>query len=430
MSLVIVYLLLCLLVSCCGILSSSYEALTGIEVKPFQYFGEAEESRQTSSEETPFIQSLREASSLTRLKTGTTIVGICFRDGVVLGADTRSTGGPIVMDKNKLKIRQIARRIYCCGAGTSADCEQVTRKAFHDLALEKIENEISGSLISEYDYCDSVKGAVSFLKQAIQVGPRQRNSNRKVQTVLILGGLDAYVSQQIHHRARMEIPNKPSKFVPSLYQIDMDGVPQRVGMAALGSGSTDAMAVLEQEKRMWGSRRAAMSPGQAGATTEGGVDHNVNSPVVSDSQYYISDLTLEEAVGIVRKAVRAGILNDLGSGSHVDLCVLEAGSGAVRRWREELVTSWDSERLPPPPPLPLRELVAAEAGTHSRGSMGGDGEGEMHLSDAQSSSGGGSLGRVVFSKVRPIRRIVDGRVQEVSGSGMMDHSLADNIELL
>ncbi|KAJ1945193.1 Proteasome subunit beta type-7, partial [Linderina macrospora] len=31
----------------------------------------------------------------TATKTGTTIVGLIFRDGVVLGADTRATAGPI-----------------------------------------------------------------------------------------------------------------------------------------------------------------------------------------------------------------------------------------------------------------------------------------------------------------------------------------------
>lgn len=62
-------------------------------------------------------------------KTGTTIVGLCCTDGIVLGADTRSTGGPLVMDKNKLKIHNIAARIFCCAAGTSADCDQITRRA-------------------------------------------------------------------------------------------------------------------------------------------------------------------------------------------------------------------------------------------------------------------------------------------------------------
>ena len=48
------------------------------------------------------------------------------QDGVCLGADTRATEGPIVCDKNCEKIHYIADTIYCCGAGTSADTENVT----------------------------------------------------------------------------------------------------------------------------------------------------------------------------------------------------------------------------------------------------------------------------------------------------------------
>ncbi|RLM92000.1 proteasome subunit beta type-7-B [Panicum miliaceum] len=59
-------------------------------------------------------------------KTGTTIVGLVFADGVVLGADTRATEGPIVADKNCEKIHYMAPNIYCCGAGTAADTEAVT----------------------------------------------------------------------------------------------------------------------------------------------------------------------------------------------------------------------------------------------------------------------------------------------------------------
>ncbi len=59
-------------------------------------------------------------------KTGTTIVGLVYKDGVVLGADTRATEGSIVCDKNCEKIHYIARRVWCCGAGTSADTENST----------------------------------------------------------------------------------------------------------------------------------------------------------------------------------------------------------------------------------------------------------------------------------------------------------------
>lgn len=41
----------------------------------------------------------------TAWKTGTTIVGVVYKDGVVLGADTRATGGAEVVDKNCEKVR-------------------------------------------------------------------------------------------------------------------------------------------------------------------------------------------------------------------------------------------------------------------------------------------------------------------------------------
>jgi 20S proteasome subunit beta 2 len=44
----------------------------------------------------------------------------------VLGADTRSTSDTTVADKNCEKIHYIAPNIYCCGAGTAADTENVT----------------------------------------------------------------------------------------------------------------------------------------------------------------------------------------------------------------------------------------------------------------------------------------------------------------
>jgi len=57
-------------------------------------------------------------------------VGVMCKDGVVLGADTRATSGPIVEDKNCEKIDYMAPNIYCCGAGTAADTFYIKRN-FH-----------------------------------------------------------------------------------------------------------------------------------------------------------------------------------------------------------------------------------------------------------------------------------------------------------
>lgn len=71
-------------------------------------------------------------------KTGTTIAGIVFDKGVVLGADTRATSGPIVAQKNCEKIHYIAPNIYCCGAGTAADTENVTEMISSQLTLMRL----------------------------------------------------------------------------------------------------------------------------------------------------------------------------------------------------------------------------------------------------------------------------------------------------
>ena len=46
------------------------------------------------------------------LKTGTTIAAITYNGGVVLGADTRATAGPVVAVKDVFKIHYISENIW------------------------------------------------------------------------------------------------------------------------------------------------------------------------------------------------------------------------------------------------------------------------------------------------------------------------------
>ncbi len=69
------------------------------------------------------------------IKTGTTIVGVTYKSGVILCADTRSTNGPVVANKNCEKIHFISPKIMCCGAGTAADTRRVSRMAFKEMSL-------------------------------------------------------------------------------------------------------------------------------------------------------------------------------------------------------------------------------------------------------------------------------------------------------
>ena len=71
-------------------------------------------------------------------KTGTTICGVKYNGGVVLAADTRATGGSIVVEKNCEKIHYIAPNIYCCGAGTAADTQFVNLFQSSNLELQRL----------------------------------------------------------------------------------------------------------------------------------------------------------------------------------------------------------------------------------------------------------------------------------------------------
>ncbi|SCU88700.1 LAMI_0D11034g1_1 [Lachancea mirantina] len=187
--------------------------------------------------------------------TGTTIVGVKFNGGVVIAADTRSTQGPIVANKNCAKLHRMAPRIWCAGAGTAADTEEVTKLVGSNLELHSLYAGRAPRVVS----------ALQMLKQHLF------KYQGHVGAYLIVAGVDPTGAHlfSIHAHGSTDV---------GFYQ-------------SLGSGSLAAMAVLE----------ANWKP----------------------------ELTKEEAMTLAADAIEAGIWNDLGSGSNVDLCVMEVGKDAA-----------------------------------------------------------------------------------------------------
>ena len=181
-------------------------------------------------------------------KTGTTIAGVVFKDGVVLGADTRATGGNIVADKNCAKIHYMAPNIYCCGAGTAADTENVTDMVSSQLQLHRLNTGRQSRIITS-------------LRMLTQHLFRYQGH---ISAALVLGGVDFSG--------------------PHLYCVYPHGSSSVLPFVTMGSGSLAAMSVFEDR--------------------------------------YHPDMEREEAMELVKDAIRAGIFNDLGSGSSVDLCVI------------------------------------------------------------------------------------------------------------
>ncbi|CAG8458515.1 17973_t:CDS:10 [Cetraspora pellucida] len=142
-------------------------------------------------------------------KTGTTIIGLIFKDGVILAADTRSTNGPIVANKNCEKLHYLAPNMYCAGAGTAADTEQSTALISSQLELHRLATGRSARVVT----------AVTMLKQMLF------RYQGHIGAALIVGGYD--VSG------------------PGLFNIHPHGSTEKLPYVTMGSGSLAAMSILE-----------------------------------------------------------------------------------------------------------------------------------------------------------------------------------------
>ncbi|XP_062867524.1 proteasome 20S subunit beta 13a [Trichomycterus rosablanca] len=143
------------------------------------------------------------------LKTGTTIAGVVYKDGVVLGADTRATSSEVVADKMCAKIHYIAPNIYCCGAGTAADTEKTTELLSSNLTVFSMNSGRNPRVIM----------AAHILQDLLFRYQGMIGAN------LILGGVDCTGSY--------------------LYSVGPYGNMESVLYLAMGSGDLAAMGILE-----------------------------------------------------------------------------------------------------------------------------------------------------------------------------------------
>ena len=92
------------------------------------------------------------------LKTGTSVIGIVCKDGIVLAADRQVTAGNIVMNKNVKKALQINKYLVGAWCGGAADAQMLTRVAVAELKLKELRSKQrpstkeSASLISMMSY--------------------------------------------------------------------------------------------------------------------------------------------------------------------------------------------------------------------------------------------------------------------------------------
>ena len=209
-------------------------------------------------------------------KTGTTIVGLVLGPHLcVLAADTRATAGTLVADRRADKLHRLSDWACAAGAGTSADLEHLTREATFVSRLQARMQQVGNQ---PHDESNRAYGNVLVLARYLQ--QRLLEERGGCQANLILGGLDA--SGVAHLRA-----------------LHPHGSMDVLNYAALGSGGLAAMSVVESRYPDLVAEREGVDP----------------------------ETVKQRAIQLAADAVRAGIVNDLGSGSQVDVCVITPEEG-------------------------------------------------------------------------------------------------------
>ena len=84
---------------------------------------------------------MEEELSKSVLKSGTSILGIVCKDGVIMAGDRRATAGNLVMSKNTQKVVQINDYLVTSGTGMASDIEMMKKLAAAELKLKELRSK-------------------------------------------------------------------------------------------------------------------------------------------------------------------------------------------------------------------------------------------------------------------------------------------------
>lgn len=113
------------------------------------------------------------------LKTGTTILGIVCKDGVVMASDRQSTAGTIVLNKNSEKTKQVNDYLLIAGTGMVSDIQRVAKILPAELKIKELKSRSR----------PSIRQAASLLANISYSGIRQPSMIPQ-QAGFLLGGFN------------------------------------------------------------------------------------------------------------------------------------------------------------------------------------------------------------------------------------------------
>ena len=184
-------------------------------------------------------------------ETGTTTIGLIYKDGVILAADRRMSADHIVAHKNAEKVLPLSENIGITTAGLVADLQTLVKVMQAEIQLHDIRSSERMS----------TKAAVGLLSSILF---NKRMSLNIFYTEFIIGGYDTK---------------------QELYAVDEVGSYTLDKYTVTGSGGVFALGVLEAE--------------------------------------YKDNMSLEDAVKLANKAVKASIARDVYTGEGVDIAVID-----------------------------------------------------------------------------------------------------------
>ncbi|OAG29744.1 2S proteasome subunit beta 1 [Nematocida displodere] len=127
-----------------------------------------EEARHSPEEKYRERGNLEKEASL-----GTTIMAVAFKDGVILGADTRTSMGTYISNRVSRKITKLIDRVFTCRSGSAADTQAVS---------DTVEVQMKEQIFCHHEI-PSVKDVAILAKKIIY-------KNDWLQAGLIIAGVD------------------------------------------------------------------------------------------------------------------------------------------------------------------------------------------------------------------------------------------------
>ncbi|EDV47847.1 proteasome subunit beta type-2 [Drosophila erecta] len=145
-----------------------------------------------------------------RIATGTTIVGIVFDGGVIIGAESRATSANIIPSNRSRKISQLQTNIFAGGAGVAGDTTALMQLMRAQLELHRMNTGFRRV---------PVRCANQMMRQLLF------RFNGNMQANVVIGGVDASGAH--------------------LFCTRFDGTTDSAPFTSLGSGDQSAMSILE-----------------------------------------------------------------------------------------------------------------------------------------------------------------------------------------